>query len=129
MEKITSNNQEQLKETKELVKLAAHLASEKKAYDILVLNISKILIITDYFLICSAANPRQAQTISNYIREKLHEKGRKPLATVGEEEADWILLDYGDFVIHIFTEETRAYYQLERLWKDALAEEFLTASH
>lgn len=127
MEKTTKSNYE-LSETHHLVKLAASLAAEKKAYDILILNIGKLLIITDYFLLCSTNNPKQAQTVSDYIREKLSEKGRKPLAVVGEDEADWILLDYGDFVIHIFTEETRAYYSLERLWRDAEVEEFPAAA-
>lgn len=124
MEKITNNKSVTLTETRALVKLAAALAAEKKATDILILYIGKVLIITDYFLICTVASSRQALTVSEYIKEKLGEKGRKPLTVVGEDEADWILLDYGDFVIHIFTAETRAYYRLEQLWKDAETEEF-----
>jgi ribosome-associated protein len=126
LEKTTNNNNVSLSETQALVKLAAALAAEKKATDILILNIGKVLIITDYFLICTVASSRQALTVSEHIREKLREKGRKPLTVVGEDEADWILLDYGDFVIHIFTAETRAYYRLEQLWKDAEVEEFPT---
>lgn len=128
MEKTTNNKSVTLNETRTLVKLAAALAAEKKASDILILNIGKVLIITDYFLICTVASSRQALTVSEYVKEKLQEKGRKPLTVVGEDEADWILLDYGDFVIHIFTAETRAYYRLEQLWKDAEVEQVPSAA-
>ena len=75
--------------------------------------------ITDHFLICSAPSDRQAKTIAEEIERKLREEGRRPLRTEGAAETGWILVDYGDFVVHVFTDEMREYYDLERLWKDA----------
>lgn len=103
----------------QLAKTAAQAADEKKAKDIVVLDVARLLVITDYFMICSGNSNRQVRTISENIRQKLAKKGIRPLGVEGEEHADWVLLDYGDLVIHIFTEEQREYYQLERLWRDA----------
>ena len=105
--------------TKDLVILAARAAGDKKASDILILEISKLLAITDYFLICSGATDRQTKAIAEEVRKKLKDAGRRPARSAGEELGDWILLDYNDFIVHIFTDEMREYYQLERLWKDA----------
>jgi ribosome-associated protein len=104
---------------KETVLAAAAAAAEKKAFDILVLQMSGVLEITDYFMICSGKGDKQTRAIADEVREKLRDQGRKPLRAAGEDTGDWVLLDYGDFVIHIFTEEMREYYQLERLWRDA----------
>ncbi len=112
---------------KKLVRLAAQAAAEKKAYDILILDISSLLIITDYFVICSGRNIRQVKVISEFIQEKLAEKEVHPFSIEGEGGARWILLDYIDFVVHIFLEEEREFYQLERLWKDAPFIEWQTA--
>ena len=92
---------------------------DKKAQDILVLDIGKLLVITDCFIILSGKTSRQAKTISDAIQEELEKCGIKPIGKEGETEARWILLDYGDVVVHIFRAEEREYYQLERLWKDA----------
>lgn len=81
---------------------------------------SKLLVITDCFVICSGNTSRQVKKISDSIQEKLQKRGVAPIGKEGETEAKWILLDFGDVVIHIFTTEERNYYQLERLWKDAL---------
>lgn len=78
-----------------------------------------MLIITDYFVICSGNTSKQVKKISEFIKEKLGEKGIRPLGIEGENDGSWILLDYGDVVAHLFTETQREYYQLERLWKDA----------
>ena len=106
-------------DAKDLVVAAAQAADDKKASEIMILEMSGVLDITDYFLICSGATDRQTKAIADEIQKKLRADGRKPYRTAGEELGDWILLDYGDFVVHIFTEETREYYRLERLWKDA----------
>ena len=106
-------------DSKEMVLAAAVAAVDKKATDLLVLEIAKLLDIADYFLICSGSGNKQTKAISNEVRKTLREKGSSPLRAAGEERGDWVLLDYGDFVIHIFTEETRDYYQLERLWRQA----------
>ena len=97
--------------------LAAFRAAEsKKALDIKILDVEEVSSFTDYFIICSGTNPRQNHAISDEIGEQLAKIGYKPVSTEGYESAGWILMDYGDFVIHIFSEETRSYYDLERLW-------------
>ncbi len=83
------------------------------------LDMSKLLIITDCFVILSGKTTRQVKTISDAIQDELQKRGVRPMGKEGETEAKWILLDYGDMVVHIFTTEEREYYQLERLWKDA----------
>lgn len=106
-------------EGRELVKLAALAADEKKAEDIVVLDMHKVIPITDYFLICSGETTRQVKTISQAIEEKLDILGHRPLMREGEAASAWILLDYINFVVHVFRNKERNYYQLERLWKDA----------
>ncbi len=78
-----------------------------------------MLVITDCFVICSGNTGRQVKTISDAIQEEFKKRGIAPLGKEGETEARWILLDYGEVVVHILTAEEREYYQLERLWKDA----------
>ncbi|MDP1808077.1 MAG: ribosome silencing factor [Actinomycetota bacterium] len=104
---------------RELVMVAAQAADDKKATDIIILEMAGILDITDYFLICGGATDRQTKAIADEIQKRLRDFGCKPHRSAGEELGDWILLDYVDFIIHIFTDETREYYRLERLWKDA----------
>src|SRR5215211_1878997 len=99
----------------ERVKLAAHYADEKKASDILVLRLSAITEFTDYFIICSGSSTRQTQAIADEITEQLKKFKIRPLHTEGYKTAQWILLDYGTFVVHVFTEEARQFYDLERL--------------
>ena len=93
-------------------------AEDKKAQDILVLDVSKTLVIANYFVILSGKTTRQTKVISDDIRERLTKERIKPLGTEGEDSGRWILLDFSDVLVHIFTEEEREYYQLERLWKD-----------
>jgi ribosome-associated protein len=110
----------QRREAKELVMLAAKAADDKQATDIVILELAQLLVVTDYFLICSAETDRQTKTIDEEVRKQAREvAGRKPLRAAGEDLGDWILIDYGDVVVHIFTQETRDYYQLERLWRGA----------
>ena len=101
------------------VKLAVHYAEEKKAIDLLVLRLSAITEFTDYFIICSGNSTRQTQAIADEIIEQLKKFKIRPLNTEGYKTAQWILIDYGTFVVHVFTEEARQFYDLERLWRDA----------
>ncbi len=103
----------------ERVKLAAHYAGEKKALEILVLRLAAITEFTDYFIICSGTSTRQTQAIADEITEQLKKVKIRPLSTEGYNTAQWILIDYGIFVVHVFTEEARRHYDLERLWRDA----------
>ena len=99
---------------------AAEAASDKKAEQIVILDVSQQLVITDYFLICSGNTDRQVRTIADEVQKRLLESyGRKPFRREGEREGHWVLLDYVDFVVHAFQKEDREYYDLERLWSDA----------
>ncbi|MDQ3940266.1 MAG: ribosome silencing factor [Actinomycetota bacterium] len=103
-----------------LVLEAASAASSKKAERIVILDVSQQLVITDYFLICSGNTDRQVRTIADAVERGLQEVHRvKPYRREGEREGTWILLDYVDFVVHVFRKEERDYYELERLWSDA----------
>jgi ribosome-associated protein len=102
------------------VHTAVSAALDKKALDLDVLAVANLTSIADYFLLCSAASERQAQAIADSVVDKLREDDRvKPLLVEGTTPGRWILLDYGDFIFHIFTEDTRRFYGLERLWGDA----------
>ena len=100
--------------------MAAQAASDKKASAVVILDVGEVLAITDSFVIASASNDRQVRTIVDEIEAKVKESGGpSPLRVEGKREAQWVLMDYGDFVVHVFLEEVRAYYDLERLWSDA----------
>ena len=98
---------------------AARAASDKKAHDILVLDMHGVTPITDYFIICSGANDKQVARIQEAVEDRLRELGEKASRREGERYRRWILLDYIDLVVHIFLQEDRDFYELERLWKDA----------
>lgn len=102
-----------------LSEAVAKAASDKKAKDITILDMQNISMVTDYFIICSANSTTQTQAIADNIEEKLEEAGVKLLHKEGYREGRWILLDYGTCVVHIFVEEDRNFYNLERLWGDA----------
>ena len=103
-----------------LTTLAAQAAAAKKAEDIVILDVGDILAVTERFVICSGTNVRQVRTIVDEVMKQLRdEAGCKPRSIEGLDDASWVLLDYGDFVVHVFLSETRAYYDLERLWADA----------
>ena len=105
---------------KERVRLAVEAALDKKAFDLEVLDVTGLTPIADYFIICSAATERQTAAIYDAIEDRVRvEGGQKPLLVEGATPGRWILVDYGDFIIHIFTEECRKFYSLERLWGDA----------
>lgn len=103
----------------ELVRLAAKAASEKKAEDVVAIRVGEILVVTDYFLIATGANDRQVKAIGDAVEDVLREAGVKPIGREGEPELKWLLLDYGDFVVHVFQPSERDFYRLERLWGDA----------
>lgn len=99
---------------------AAEAAAAKKASDVVILDVGDIISITDFFVIVSGANDRQVKTIVDEVEERLGaSEGLRPLSVEGLDERRWVVIDYGDFLVHVFHEETRAYYELERLWADA----------
>ncbi|HLH02994.1 MAG TPA: ribosome silencing factor [Bryobacteraceae bacterium] len=98
---------------------ALHAAEEKKASDIRVLDLREVTSFTDFFLICSVGNQRQGQAVADEIHKQMKEVGELPVSFEGYDRAEWILMDYGDFLVHIFSESARSYYDLERLWRHA----------
>jgi ribosome-associated protein len=98
---------------------AARAAAEKQGRDIRVLQVRDLIAITDYFVIVSGATDRQVKAIGEEIESELAKSGVKPIRREGERDLRWLLLDYADIIVHVFHEEDRAYYELERLWKDA----------
>ena len=102
----------------ELVRTAAEAASDKLATDIIAFDVSEQLVITDAFLLCSAANDRQVKAVVDEIEDKLREIGAKPVRREGERDGRWVLIDYADIVVHVQHTEERAFYALERLWRD-----------
>jgi len=102
-----------------VVNIAVQAAEDKKAYDVTVLDISEISVIADYFVICSGRSSTQVQAIVESIQEKLEKEGITALRREGFREGKWVLLDYGDVIIHVFQEAERQFYKLERLWGDA----------
>jgi len=103
-------------ETRKRLLLCINATLQKKAKDIIVLNVKKISSFTDYMLICSGATDRQVQAISSAIQEYLKKAGIRPLGVEGENNAQWVLLDYDDVVISIFQENIRSFYDVENLW-------------
>lgn len=97
----------------------ARLLDEKKATDIKILELKDLTIITDYFVICSGESTTQVKALSEHVEQKMEEEGIRPLGIEGYSYAHWVLLDYGDVIVHIFLDEQRYYYDLERLWLDA----------
>lgn len=102
----------------ELVRASAHAASDKLANNILAYDVSEQLVITDAFVLCSAPNDRQVKAIVDEIEDKLRELGAKPVRREGERDGRWVLIDYGEIVVHVQHEEERSFYALERLWRD-----------
>src|SRR5438128_12242884 len=106
-------------ETEDAVMMAARAASEKKATDMVALDLRDLASFTEYFLICTGASARQVRAISDAVEETLRQSGKRPLHIEGYSSAEWILLDYGDFIVHVFSPASRRFYDLERLWRDA----------
>lgn len=107
-------------ELDENVKLALHCASDKKAFNMVAIDLREIASFTEFFIIASGANQRQVQAIADEITEQLREQLKSRVVRVeGYQTGEWVLLDYGDFVVHIFEAKAREFYDLERLWRDA----------
>jgi ribosome-associated protein len=99
---------------------ALSAASDKKALDPVVLDLREIASFTDYFVITSGANARQVQAIADAVVEQLKKKGTRALRMEGYNTGEWVLVDYGDFIVHVFDNKARQFYDLERLWRDAV---------
>lgn len=102
----------------ELTVAAARAAADRKAEDLVALDVSGQLVLTDVFLLASASNERQVGAIVDAVEEALHDLGAQPVRREGQTQARWVLLDFGDIVVHVQHAEDRAYYALERLWRD-----------
>jgi ribosome-associated protein len=106
-------------ELDERICTALRAASDKKALDLVVLDLREIASFTDYFLITSGTNVRQVQAIADEVVEQLKKQGTRAARVEGYNTAEWVLVDYGDFILHVFEDKARHFYDLERLWRDA----------
>jgi ribosome-associated protein len=105
-------------QAKEMARLAVKALEEKKAEDVKILDIEKISTLADYFIIASGTNRNQVQAMADSVEEALGKAGYLPRHIEGYQTANWILMDYGDIVLHLFDEENRLFYDLERIWRD-----------
>ena len=108
----------EMENSKEKVKLAYEALDEKKGEEITIIDIKDISIIADYFIIASGSNALQVDALMNSVLEKLGKNGYEPLRIEGIRSASWILMDYGDVIVHVFSKEDRLFYNLERIWRD-----------
>ena len=107
-------------QTRQQVARAVKAVESKKADDVVILEMDQTSgAFTDYFIVCSGTNPRQIQAVSDEVQKELEQEGQRPASVEGYKQAEWVLLDYVDFVVHIFSEQARKFYDLERLWKSA----------
>lgn len=103
---------------KEMAKLAFNALEEKKAVDIKLIDISEVSVLADYFIIASGTNRNQVQALADNVEETLHKAGHPVKQTEGYRTANWVLMDYGDIIVHVFDSENRLFYDLERIWRD-----------
>ena len=112
-------NRTPLAESRKIALAAARAAAGKQAADVTILDVHGLIVITDYFVICSGQTERQVKTIVEEVEKAVRALGERPVRREGEADARWVLLDFIDVVVHVFAEEEREYYDLERLWRDA----------
>jgi ribosome-associated protein len=105
--------------SKESARLAARAAAAKQGEDVVILDVRELITITDYFVICSGSSDRQVKSIADEVVDQLKKEGTRPVRREGEAGARWVLLDFVDFVVHVFHQEERDFYRLESLWADA----------
>lgn len=109
-------------------RVAGDAMADKKGENVLILDLSQLLVVTDIFVIASGTSTRHVKSLASDAEDALREIGRKPIRREGTDHGEWVLLDYGDLVLHVFDAETREYYDLERLWADAPRIEFEPSS-
>ena len=107
-----------MNQSKEMTKLAIAALEDKKANDVRVIDIAGVSVIADYFVIASGSNTNQVQAMADSVREALGRAGHEPRQVEGYGSANWILMDYGDLVVHVFDRQNRLFYDLERIWRD-----------
>lgn len=103
---------------KKMAKLAYEALADKKAEDIKIINIEEVSVLADYFIIASGTNRNQVQAMADNVEEELHKAGYPVKQTEGYRSANWILMDFGDLIVHVFDSENRLFYDLERIWRD-----------
>lgn len=107
-----------MEQAKKMVKIAYHALDEKKAEDIKIINLEGISVLADYFIIANGTNSSQVQTLVDNVEEELHKAGYSLKQREGYSNGNWVLLDFGDVIVHIFDRENRLFYDLERIWRD-----------
>ena len=107
-----------MEQSKMMLKLIYRALEDKKGEDIVMIDISQVSVLADYFVICSAGNDSQIQALVDNVDEKMHENGYQIRQQEGRNSGTWVLLDYGDVIVHIFERENRSFYNLERIWND-----------
>lgn len=107
-----------MNQSKKMTKLAIAALEDKKANDVRVIDIAGVSVIADYFVIASGSNTNQVQAMADSVREALGRAGHEPRQVEGYGSANWILMDYNDIIVHIFSDESRTFYDLERIWRD-----------
>lgn len=115
---IKTRRDNQLNQSKEMVKLAVEALEEKKGEDVKIIDIERVSVIADYFVLASASNANQTQALVDNVEEKLFKAGYVCRQKEGSMNSTWVLMDYGDVIIHVFSREDRLFYDLERIWRD-----------
>lgn len=106
------------KAAKEMARLAYEALSDKKAEDIKIINIEGVSVLADYFILATGTNRNQVQAMADNVAEELYKAGYEVKQTEGYHSANWVLMDYGDIIVHVFDSENRLFYDLERIWRD-----------
>lgn len=115
---IKTRRNNQLNQSKEMVKLAVEALEEKKGEDVKIIDIEGVSVIADYFVLASASNANQTQALVDNVEEKLFKAGYECHQKEGSMSSTWVLMDYGDVIVHVFSKEDRLFYDLERIWRD-----------